>query len=132
MLRKFATVPFVLLTLVAGSLYAQVEPKATDWEEINFEFNSSKLVDGFPSLLRLAELLQKNSGYKVTLEGHADTIGSAAYNQKIGLDRAGAVRDFLVKYGARAGQITTTTQGKADPKYPGQKPTLSPPMKPAG
>jgi hypothetical protein len=125
-LRKFTTVPLVLFTLAAGSLYAQVEPKATDWEEINFEFNSSKLVDGFPSLLRLAELLQKNAGYKVTLEGHADTIGSTGYNQKLGLDRAGAVRDFLVKYGARAGQITTTSQGKGDPKYPGQKPAFSP------
>jgi hypothetical protein len=113
------------LTLAGGTLLAQ-EPKATDWEEINFEFNSSKLVDGFPSLLRLAELLQKNAGYKVTLEGHADTIGANGYNQKLGLDRAGAVRDFLVKYGARAGQITTTSQGKADPKYPGQKPNFSP------
>ena len=28
-----------------------------DWEEINFEFNSSILSDGYPSLLRLAELL---------------------------------------------------------------------------
>jgi hypothetical protein len=27
-----------------------------DWEEINFEFNSSILSDGYPSLLRLAEL----------------------------------------------------------------------------
>jgi hypothetical protein len=124
-LRKFTTVPLVLLTLAGCTLFAQ-EPKATDWEEINFEFNSSKLVDGFPSLLRLAELLQKNAGYKVNLEGHADTLGANGYNQKLGLDRAAAVRDFLVKYGARTGQITTTSQGKADPKYPGQRPTFSP------
>jgi len=32
-----------------------------DWEEINFEFNSSVLVDGFPSLLRLAEPAPKES-----------------------------------------------------------------------
>jgi OmpA family/PKD domain len=125
-LRKFFAVPLLLLT--TGCLLAQAppEPKATDWEEINFEYNSAKLVDGFPSLLRLAELLQKNPGYKVTLEGHADTIGNVAYNQKIGLDRANAVRDFLVKYGTRANQITTGSQGKANPKYPGQKPNYSP------
>ncbi len=35
------------------------------------------------------------------------------------------VRDFLVKYGARPAQIDTSTRGKADPKYPGQKPTYS-------
>src|SRR5262249_1881614 len=94
-----------------------------DWEEINFEYNSSVLVDGFPSLLRLAELLQKNPGFKVKVEGHTDVIGNAQYNDKLGLARANTVRDFLVKYGARARQIDVSTRGKADPKYPGQKPT---------
>src|ERR1700731_1800693 len=74
-----------------------------DWEEINFDFNSSVLVDGFPSLLRLSELLQANAGYKVRVEGHTDGIGSDSFNQKLGLDRANTVRDFLVKYGARTG-----------------------------
>jgi hypothetical protein len=96
-----------------------------DWEEINFEYNSSVLVDGFPSLLRLAELLQKNPGYKVKLEGHTDVIGNAPYNDKLGLARANTVRDFLVKYGARASQIDVSTRGKADPKYPGQKNTYT-------
>jgi len=96
-----------------------------DWEEINFEYNSSVLVDGFPSLLRLAELLQKNPGYKVKVEGHTDLIGNASYNDKLGLARANMVRDFLVKYGARGGQIDVSTRGKADPKYPGQKNTFS-------
>ena len=34
-----------------------------DWEEINFEQGSSILSDGYPSLLRLAELL-KSQGYR--------------------------------------------------------------------
>src|SRR3981081_3730474 len=75
-----------------------------DWEEINFEFNSSVLVDGFPSLLRLADLLQKHPGYKVKVEGHTDVIGSDKFNEKLGIARATAVRDFLVKYGARPTQ----------------------------
>ena len=49
------------LGLMASSLFAQGLNTGgqgkDDWEEINFEFNSSVLVDGFPSLLRLAELL---------------------------------------------------------------------------
>ena len=55
-----------------------------DWEEINFEFNSSVLVDGFPSLLRLAELLQKNPGYKVSVEGHTDVIGGDDVQRQAG------------------------------------------------
>src|SRR5580698_10719733 len=107
MLRRIAGL-LSLLPLIAIGVSAQgLDTKASpaDWEEINFEFNSSVLVDGFPSLLRLSELLQKNSGYKVKIEGHTDTIGDTTYNNKLGLARASAVRDFLVKYGARAGQI---------------------------
>jgi len=87
-----------------------------DWEEINFEFNSAVLTDGFPSLLRLAELLQQNPGYKLKLEGHADVIGSNRYNQRLGERRAQTVRDFLVKYGANANQITLQSFGETQPK----------------
>ena len=97
-----------------------------DWEEINFDFNSSVLVDGFPSLLRLAELLQMNPTYKVKVEGHTDRIGSAAYNDKLGLARATAVRNFLVKYGARAAQIEVSSRGKNDLKYGQGKSGMSP------
>jgi hypothetical protein len=127
MLKKFAALLCVLPLLAIGVSAQGLNTSASkdDWEEINYEFNSSVLVDGFPSLLRLSELLQKNPGYKVRLEGHTDRIGGDDYNEKLGLARANTVRDFLVKYGARPGQIDVGTRGKADPKYPGQKPTYS-------
>src|ERR1700722_18512390 len=102
MFQRFAA--FLAVPILAAGLFGQgIDTQATkdDWEEINFDYNSSVLVDGFPSLLRLSELLQKNSGFKVKIEGHADTIGDTSYNNKLGLARASAVRDFLVKYGAR-------------------------------
>src|ERR1700739_1785245 len=91
---------FLAVPIVAPSLFGQgIDTQATkdDWEEINFDYNSSVLVDGFPSLLRLSELLQKNPGSKVKVEGHPDPIGNTAYNEKLGMARASAVRDFLVK-----------------------------------
>jgi hypothetical protein len=127
MLKRFAAFLCVLPLLAIG-VHAQglnTSASKDDWEEINYEFNSSVLVDGFPSLLRLSELLQKNPGFKVRLEGHTDRIGGDDYNEKLGLARANTVRDFLVKYGARPGQIDVGTRGKVDPKYPGQKPTYS-------
>jgi len=117
---------FLAVPMLAVSLFGQgLDTQATkdDWEEINFDYNSSVLVDGFPSLLRLSELLQKNSGYKVRIEGHTDTIGDTSYNNKLGMARANAVRDFLIKYGARTNQIEVTSRGKLDPKYAGQKDT---------
>ena len=115
---------FLAMPLLAASLFGQgIDTQATkdDWEEINFDYNSSVLVDGFPSLLRLSELLQKNSSYKVRIEGHTDTIGDTAYNNKLGMARASAVRDFLIKYGARTTQIEVSSRGKLEPKYAGQK-----------
>jgi OmpA family protein/K319-like protein len=122
MLQRFAAL-LLVLPLVAINVPAQglnTNASKDDWEEINFEFNSSVLVDGFPSMLRLAELLQRNAGYRVMVEGHTDRLGGDDYNTKLGQARANAVRDFLIKYGARANQITVATRGRAAPKYPGQ------------
>jgi hypothetical protein len=120
---------FFTSLLLAAGLWAQgldTQASKDDWEEINFDFNSSVLVDGFPSLLRLAELLQTNAGYHVRIEGHTDGIGSDSFNQRLGLTRANTVRDFLVKYGARANQIETVSRGKAAPRVPNPNPVYSP------
>src|SRR5262245_6951197 len=97
-----------LVTFATGSLFAQgLTTTATkdDWEEINFEFNSSILSDGYPSLLRIAELLSKNPSYKVKVDGHTDWVGSHPFNDKLAMARANAVKAFLEKYGANPGQI---------------------------
>ena len=129
MVRRCAALFSTAFLLIGTGLWAQgldTQASKDDWEEINFDFNSSVLVDGFPSLLRLAELLQTNAGYHVRVEGHTDGIGSDSFNQKLGLDRANTVRDFLVKYGARANQIDTVSRGKAAPKVPNPNPVYSP------
>jgi len=69
------------LGLFGSCLFAQgLQTKATkdDWEEINFEFNSAILSDGYPTLLRLAELLQQHRDYKIKVEGNTDYVGSVA------------------------------------------------------
>lgn len=110
---------FAVLCVCAALLPAQgLTTTATkdDWEEINFEFNSSILSDGYPSLLRLAELLQQHPDYKVTLDGNADWIGSNRYNDKLSQSRAETVKKFLVKYGAGESQISVVAHGKRQPK----------------
>jgi hypothetical protein len=109
------------LGLMASRLFAQgLTPPSgqakDDWEEINFEFNSSILSDGYPSLLRLAELLNQHKDYQVSITGHTDFVGSVNYNDRLAQARANTVRDFLVKYGAAAGQISTNGQGKRNPE----------------
>src|ERR1019366_8748087 len=106
--------------LLASSLFAQGlntgGQTKDDWEEINFEFNSSILSDGYPSLLRLADLLGQHRDYKVKVTGHTDYVGSAAYNDKLAQKRADAVKAFLVKYGVTDSQIATFGDGKRAPE----------------
>jgi len=109
------------LGLIASWLFAQgLTPPSgqakDDWEEINFEFNSSILSDGYPSLLRLAELINQHKDYQVVITGHTDYVGSANYNDRLAVARANTVKDFLVKYGAPAGQISANGQGKRNPE----------------
>ncbi len=128
MFRRYLT-PLALASLAATLLLAPMvnaqglDTRASkdDWEEINFEFDSAVLSDGFPSLLRMAELLKANPSYKVKLEGHGDGIGSDTYNDDLATKRSQMVRDFLVKYGAAASQIETSTKGKRDPKVASEK-----------
>jgi hypothetical protein len=110
----------ILTLFTATFFFSQIMPaqgvdtraKPTDWEEINFEFNQSQIVDGFPAMLRLADLLKQHQDYKVTLTGYADQIGSNRYNDALSLKRANAVAAFLEHYGAAAGQIQTRGDGK--------------------
>src|ERR1035441_6395462 len=79
-MKKIAVVG--ALGLLASGLMAQglnpVNQTKESWEEINFEFNSSILSDGYPSLLRLADLLPQHRDYHVKLMGNTDSVGSAA------------------------------------------------------
>ena len=118
--RKLAALLIALL-LACGALFAQgegpqVNASKDDWEEINFETNSAKISDGFPTLLRMAELLKNNPGWKLKVEGHADSVGSHPFNDKLAMNRAKAVKAFLEKYGANPNQTTASGQGKRAPK----------------
>src|ERR1700724_2250938 len=113
-MKKLAVVG--ALGLMASGLFGQGlntgGQTKDDWEEINFEFNSSILSDGYPSLLRLGEILGQHRDYRVKVTGHTDYVGSGAYNDKLAMRRAEAVKAFLVKYGAADNQITTAGDGK--------------------
>jgi hypothetical protein len=110
---------FAILSICSALLAAQgLTTTATkdDWEEINFAFNSSVLSDGYPSLLRLAELLHEHPDFRVKLDANADWIGSNRYNDKLSQARGETVKKFLVKYGASEEQISIVAHGKRNPK----------------
>jgi OOP family OmpA-OmpF porin len=51
----------------------------------------------------------------VHVDGHADRLGSHAYNQKLSEKRADAVQAYLVSKGFDASKIETLGSGKTNP-----------------
>ncbi len=85
---------------------------------VNFDFNSRKLnALGKGRVKQISELLKASGDMKIVLQGHTDYMGSDAYNQKLGMDRAEAVRQELVSLGVPAERLATVSFGMSKPIY---------------
>jgi len=66
--------------------------------DVIFEFDKSRLMPrSYATLNALGEVLVKHQELSVTIEGHTDNIGSAAYNIKLSQGRAEAARTYLLE-----------------------------------
>ena len=83
-----------------------------------FEFNKAVLTPEARAKLD-AEVLAKLRDLKdvryINVNGHADRLGSAQYNQKLSEKRADAVRAYLVSKGVDASKVETLGFGKTLP-----------------
>lgn len=68
-----------------------------------------------PEVERIAAQLNKNPGLHALIEGHADNIGGAGYNQGLSEKRAAAAKKQLVDLGVYPRRITTRGWGEARP-----------------
>lgn len=67
---------------------------------IEFELGSAKLLpSSFQLLDRVASVLLNHNRLKLIVSGHTDDSGSEAFNEQLSLERAGAVKMYLVKKG---------------------------------
>jgi hypothetical protein len=66
-------------------------------------------------LKKMCEQIVAEPGASVTCTGNTDTVGSEQYNQKLGMARATAVRDFMVKQGVDAKTIKIDSKGEMEP-----------------
>jgi OmpA-OmpF porin, OOP family len=67
------------------------------------------------TLNRLATFLNANTGTKIIIEGHTDSIGSDEYNEALSERRAQAVASALISRGVSANQLQPLGRGKAYP-----------------
>jgi outer membrane protein OmpA-like peptidoglycan-associated protein len=68
-------------------------------DKVRFPVNKAEISDEAKALIdeTVAPLVQANQGVFLEIEGHTDNTGDAAYNFKLGEERAMAVRDYIAK-----------------------------------
>ena len=85
-------------------------------QNLYFDTNRAKIKpESYHFLDKLAELLVERDDYKVKIEGHTDSRGSDAFNYELSKNRADSVRDYLVRRGVSARQLTVEYYGERRP-----------------
>lgn len=80
---------------------------------VHFAVDQATLSDASQQILTdIANVLLKNTDYSITLYGHTDARGSAAYNLNLGERRAQVVERFLMAQGVDSGRIATVAAGE--------------------
>ncbi len=84
---------------------------------IYFDFNQATIrPQSKPALAAIAQLLAQHPQWKLEIDGHTDSIGSAAYNLALSRRRAESVKAALVStYQVSAARLTTGGFGATHP-----------------
>ncbi|MBU1195614.1 MAG: OmpA family protein [Proteobacteria bacterium] len=99
-------------------LGASVSPYTGCWTlgHVLFNYNKADIRAAHqPMLYNVVEVLEKNPGMTVQLDGHCDNIGSAQYNMGLSARRANAVKQYLVDEGIAASRVKTKAYGLSKP-----------------
>jgi len=94
-----------------------VASKVTYGADAFFDFDKSVLLKP-EGKAKLDDLVSKIKGVNlevIVAVGHTDSIGTAAYNQKLSVRRAESVKAYLVSKGIEKNRIYTEGKGKTQP-----------------
>jgi OOP family OmpA-OmpF porin len=95
---------------------AAAAAKVTYAADAFFDFDKSVLkTEGKAKLDDLAGKLKGISLEVIIAVGHADAIGTDAYNQKLSVARSEAVKAYLVSKGVEKNRIYTEGKGESSP-----------------
>ncbi|MBR3902439.1 MAG: OmpA family protein [Akkermansia sp.] len=87
--------------------------------DVLFGYNECQLKNSARiTMLQLAALIQKNPETYFVIEGHTDSMGGASYNALLGLQRAAAVRAWLVGNGVPVENVYIRSCGSSMPLAP--------------
>ena len=116
---KPAAAPYVEpVEVVEEVVYEEVVTEEVRVElDVKFDFDKANVKqDSYSDIENLAEFMKQFPQTATTVEGHTDSTGNPAYNQKLSERRADAVRNVLVnQYGVAADRINAVGYGASNP-----------------
>lgn len=83
---------------------------------VYFDFASAGLrPESGPELERIVRFLRDNPSVRVEVEGHTDSVGSAAANDRLSTSRAQSVRSYLIDRGIEPARVEARGYGSRRP-----------------
>lgn len=87
-----------------------------NFKNIQFELDSYVLrTESYAILDQIYREMRKDSNVKFNVIGHASIEGTAEYNQKLSVDRANAVKIYLVNSGVNPNNLNVIGKGATEP-----------------
>lgn len=81
--------------------------------DLNFDTNKSEIKPNMmPVLNEALAVLKQNPTLRIEVQGHTDSVGAAAYNQKLSERRADAVKNYFVQNGIAATRVSAKGYGE--------------------
>ena len=122
-LRRAALAAMVVTTTLAhaqstgsGSAASSAVQPVTVHAVAHFDFDRTTVLPADQQTLLSEVATMKNVTWKrVVTEGHADSIGTASYNQRLSQRRASAVRAYLLSKGLDPAMVRAAGAGSANP-----------------
>ena len=96
---------------------ALADKRAVQVYGIYFDFNSADIrPESDPVLRKIADIMQQNPDWKLSVSGHTDNVGGAQFNLALSQRRAAAVKDALVtRFKIAPGRLQTSGYGASSP-----------------
>jgi outer membrane protein OmpA-like peptidoglycan-associated protein len=93
------------------------ELRVTMKNEVLFDFNSAGLRSASRDELReMADVFNKYRDTTIVVQGHTDSVGSSAYNERLSERRAASVSNYLENLGVSGSRVDAIGYGESKPR----------------
>ena len=102
--------------ITANDMYSALSATGSIALYINFETGKSDIKPESQIIIdQITEMMNKNPGLKISVEGHTDNTGTALANQSLSESRAKSIMDALIAKAIDKGRLSSKGWGQTKP-----------------